>query len=446
MNARAKSRLFVIFTAGLFCALLNIQETFAQDSGAYPALSGTYTSSAQHPRVFMTQAYLNDLVARINSPGSFSAQNFVRLSNQIKADLAANVDWDAVYSGCDLDIYLHAFSYEPPGGYADEIRSASQLSEAMHVKSGLTPPNGAAIVASRLGLYAVLVKAGVHAAPGSPPSGQAAALAKRILLTWAARGFRGGDGNIVQSPTNFCESSGAVTHGSEAAVGLQIARGVIYSVHAQDLLQSIAAFNSTQTNQLNVFHAAMFSLIREASNFRAALPEMNGPDSACERYSNHVGAHLIGLLSIARLLDDDNGRRFNAALYGDDHAIPVMTYWTNWFNHAVYGQNDRPIACHKNKGPDSLASHPFFQTAVVAPGEILDRYRNLNSGQAFGYSLGVLGGLFDMADIMKNAGFDAYDYRGAHKQSIEMTTQYYACYGRCWIREDRHRKQRPIVP
>jgi hypothetical protein len=210
-------------------------------------------------------------------------------------------------------------------------------------------------------------------------------------------------------------------------VGLQIARGVIYSVHAQDLLQSIAAFNSTQANQLNVFHAAMFNLIREASNFRALMPEMNGPDSACERYSNHVGAHLIGLLSIARLLDDDNGRRFNAALHGDDHAIPVATYWTNWFNHAVYGQNDRPIACHKNKGPDSLTSHPFFQTAVVAPGEILDRYRNDNSGQAFGYSLGVLGGLFD---IMKNAGFDAYDYCGAHKQSIEMTTQYYACYGR----------------
>jgi hypothetical protein len=162
-------RLATAFAAGLLCALLSIQEAVAQDSGAYPSLSGAYKSSPQHPRVFMTQADINDMDARINSPGSFSAQNFVRLSNQIKADFAANVDWDAVYSGCDLDIYLHAFSYEPPGGYADEIRSASQLSTAMHVKSGLTPPNGAAIVASRLALYAVLVKAGVHAAPGSPP-------------------------------------------------------------------------------------------------------------------------------------------------------------------------------------------------------------------------------------------------------------------------------------
>jgi hypothetical protein len=37
---------------------------------------------------------------------------------------------------------------------------------------------------------------------------------------------------------------------------------------------------------------------------------------------------------------------------------------------------------------------------VVAPGEILDRYRNANTGQAFGYTLGVLAGLFNMADLM----------------------------------------------
>lgn len=42
----------------------------------------------------------------------------------------------------------------------------------------------------------------------------------------------------------------------------------IYSVHAQDLLQSITAFNAAETAELNAFHAAMFDLIREASNFR----------------------------------------------------------------------------------------------------------------------------------------------------------------------------------
>jgi hypothetical protein len=105
----------------------------------YPSLAGSYTSSALHPRVFITQADMNDMVTRINSSGSFSAQSLGRLSNKVKADLAANVDWDAVYSGCDLDIYLHAFSYEPTTGYADEIRTTSQLGSAMHVKEGMAP-------------------------------------------------------------------------------------------------------------------------------------------------------------------------------------------------------------------------------------------------------------------------------------------------------------------
>jgi len=169
-------------------------------------------------------------------------------------------------------------------------------------------------------------------------------------------------------------------------------------------------------------------LIREASNFRAELPEMHGPDNVCELYSNHVGAHLIGLLSIARLLDDS--RKFNAVVNGNDRSIPLAIPWKQYFDHAVYGENDRPAGCHRNNGPDRLRSKPFFQTPVVAPGEILDRYRNANEGQAFGYTLGVLAGLYTMADVMKNGGFDAYAYRGSHHQSIEMATQYYACYGK----------------
>ena len=396
----------------------------------FPSLSGSYKSSTERPRVFTTPAEINDLVKRINTAGSFSAQNFAKLAGRVKDDLSASVDWDAAYSGCDLDIYLHSFSYEPTGGYAGETRNASQLSKAMNVKPNLAPPAGAAIVASRLALYAVLVKAGAHSAPGAPSSGDAAGLAKRILLAWSSRGFRERDGNVFQSPTKFCDASGAATHGTEAATGLQIARGIIYSVQAQDLLESdsIAAFNAAQRNQLNIFHSSIFNLLREATNFRAGMQEMNGPDSDCERYSNHVAAHLIGLLAIARLLDDPH--RFNAVLYGNDRSIPVAIPWTDYFDHAFYGERDRPIACHKNKGADALTSHPFFQTNMVAPGEILDRYRDLNTGQMFGYTMMVLGDLYDMAAIMKNSGFDAYAYRGPHQQSIQLSTQYYACYGK----------------
>jgi hypothetical protein len=409
-------------------AMLPVDTPARAAPDVHPSLAGSYASSAQHPRVFITPADMNDMVTRINSSGSFSAQSFARLANKVKADLASEVDWDAAYSGCDLDIYLHAFSYEPVTGYADEIRPASQLGSAMHVKEGMSPPTGAAIVASRLALYAALVKSGAKTPAGGPSSGEAAALAKRILLVWASRGFRDQNGTFLNKAEQFCDGQQHFNVVVQNGVGLQIGRGIIDSVDAQDLLQSIGAFNSAQTNQLNVFHSAMFNLIREASNFRAALPQMNGSATICEHYSNHVGAHLLGLLAIARLLDD--GRKFNAVLYGNDRSIPLAISWTNWFNHAVYGEHDKPIACHKNTGADSLASHPSFQTAVVAPGEIEDRYRNANAGQAFGYTLGVLTILFNMADLMKNAGYDAFGYRGTHRQSIEMATQYYACYGK----------------
>jgi hypothetical protein len=395
----------------------------------YPSLAGSYTSSAQHPRVFVTPAELTEMVRRINSTGSFSAQIFSRLVGQIKADLAAKKDWDAVYSGCDIDIYLHTFSYEPASGYANEIRTGSQMSTAMTVRQGMLPPAGAATVASRLALYAALVKGGAKAPAGVPPADQAAALAKRILLAWASRGFRDQNGTFLNRAEQFCDGQQRFNRLEENNVGLQIARGVIYSVHAHDLLQSITAFNAAETTELNAFHAAMFDLIREASNFRFTLPELNrSADTRCELYSNHVGAHLAGLLSIARLLDD--GRKFNAVLYGNDRSIPVALPWTVWFNHPVYGENDKPITCYKNKGPDRSTSPDSFQTPVVAPGEIEDRYRNHNAAQGFGYTLGVLAGLYNMADLIENAGVDAYGYRGSHGQSIEMATQYYACYGK----------------
>jgi hypothetical protein len=347
------------------------------------SLVGSYRSSNQHPRVFMTPETISNLVARANSPGSFSAQNFSQLANQIKADLAANVDWDAAYSGCDLGVYLRSFSYEPT------TVSANGAHAKMRLKEGMKPPAGAAVIASRLALYAVLTKKGVRATPGQPSANEAAALSKRILLAWATTGFRDQNEKFLHSATQFCEANGTVSRGVLASVGLQVGRGMIYSTHAQDLLESIAAFSSSQTNELNVFHNAMFNLIREASNFRAGMREMNGPE-ICERYSNHVGAHLLGMMSIARLFDDP--QKLKAVLYGDDHSVAIAIPWTAWFDHAVYGLNDKPIGCHKNTGRDSLSSHPFFETNMVAPGEILDRYRNENPAQAFGYTTGVLGG------------------------------------------------------
>jgi hypothetical protein len=141
-----------------------------------PAVSGAYHSLGGHPRVFTTAADLEDLVSRINRPGSYSMQRFGQLAAQIKRDLASHVDWDVAYSGCDPGVYLYAFSYEPQDGHDAEIKAALKLGPAS------TAPAGAAVVASRLALYAALVKAGAAPPAGTPSPDQVAALAKRILL------------------------------------------------------------------------------------------------------------------------------------------------------------------------------------------------------------------------------------------------------------------------
>jgi hypothetical protein len=427
LPANARPRLIATLVGCLGCLLFvsstrSVPSLIPPDSPS-PAVPGAYTSSARHPRVFMSQSDLNDLATRINSRDTFSAQKFSRLASLVKADVAADVEWDAAYSGCDIDIYLHTLSVEETRVYASEVRSQDRIRSELRMHTNAKPPAGVALVASRLALYAALVKAGAVLPQGAPTVEQATALAKRILLAWASRGFRARDGSYFQSTTQFCEQNGAVTPASQSAVGLQISRGVFYSVHAQDLLQSLGVLTPAEEKQVNAFHSAMYELIRNGLNYRFELIKM-----PCDRYSNHVASQLTGLLATARLLDDRS--RFLAALYGGDSSIPVELPWTTYFSKAIYGESETPNACFPNTGSDGLTSRPFFQTPVVAPGEIDDRFRNANALQGIGYSMGTLEHLFAAADIMKLAGLDAYSYRGAHKQSIEMATQYYACYAK----------------
>lgn len=122
-------------------------------------------------------------------PGSFSGRRFAALASKVKADLARNLDWNEAYSGCDMEIYLRGFSYEPEPAYGND-RSDAELGAAMKIKPGTAPLHGGAVVASRLALYAALAKAGATLPAGAPDPDRAAATAKRILLAWADRGFR----------------------------------------------------------------------------------------------------------------------------------------------------------------------------------------------------------------------------------------------------------------
>jgi hypothetical protein len=375
-------------------------------------LSGAYRPLAQHPRVFATLAELEELAARINRAGSYSMRRFSALAAQVQRDLATPVEWNATYSGCNIGIYLYAFSYEPQDGNAAEtVRSTLQLAPNARA------PAGAAVVASRLALYAALRKAGAAPPAGAPSSEQAAALAKRILLAWSGHGFRDEQGHF-RPYAQFCDGNAKPTNPA-----LHLSRGIIYSVQAQDLLTYLDALDDADTKQLDSFHSAIYDVIRRAANngLGTARP-------ACEYYTNGGANVLASLLAIARLLGDE--RKFDAVVHGVDRAIPVWLPWTVFSEYSIYGKSDSPLECYPNTGPDSMTSHPGYFTPHVAAGEVQDRYRNLGTLQGIGYPMFTLERLIDAAEILRIAGFDPYGYRGRHEQSIEMALAYYACFGK----------------
>jgi hypothetical protein len=385
-------------------------------SGPPPSLGGAYKHPTTHPWVFTTASELEELARRINVSGSYSAARFGQLAAQIARDLAARNDWNAVFTGCDAGLLQYAFSYEP---------QTSPIAQALHSALNLGPdavvPAGAAVVASRLSLYAALAKAGAKISAGGPDPDQAAALAKRILLTWGERGFRDGQGRFLTKQNQLCDANGG--HADVAGAGLAISRGIVYSVHAQDLLMYYGALTAGEAAALNAFHSAIFVLLLDSLNSNYEHHAW-----ACDHYGNHSANILAGLMATARLAD--NQRQIEAVLFGKDPSMRVALPWIAYFDRAIYGEADLPNSCYFNSGADSNSSHLFFSTPNVAPGEIDDRFRNKGEGQGIGYPMFTLERLVNVAEILRVAGFDAYGYRGIHQQSIEVAIGYYACFGK----------------
>jgi hypothetical protein len=282
------------------------------------------------------------------------------------------------------------------------------------------------VVAARLALYAALLKAGATPAPGSPGADEAVALAKRILLAWADRGFRAANGGFLELASFTRDGHGR----PDSGLGLTLGRGIIYSVHAQDLLESLVALKAEEVRRLNAFDVAIFELIRQSEN--VLYSGVGFPYSDCSRYTNLATNAMVGMLATARLLNDES--KVNAVLFGDGNAIPVLAPWTHLFDHVIYGQSDGPApGCVNNHEPDSQGSlnhHHDYQTLSAAPGENADRFRNDKAGQGIGYPMFTLERLFDAAELMQIAGFDPYGYRGAHGQSIQMAVEYYSCFAK----------------
>lgn len=60
--------------------------------------------------------------------------------------------------------------------------------------------------------------------------------------------------------------SPAMATGDRTPVSGSRSGGIIYSVHAQDLLESLGALNTDEVRRLNTFHGAIFDLIRQSEN------------------------------------------------------------------------------------------------------------------------------------------------------------------------------------
>jgi hypothetical protein len=265
-----------------------------------------------------------------------------------------------------------------------------------------------------LALYAALARAGAEIPADAPSADRAAALAKRILLAWSTHGFQDGHGHF-RTAAQFSINP-----------GLQISRGLVYSVQTQDLLMYLGDLSRGEVQQVNAFHGAMYELMRTSHN--EGVNYFLSTEVPDQVYSNGFANQLASLLAMARLFDDQN--RFDAALYGGEGNDAVRMPWIMFFNHVIYGVSDtplRPIALKVNADPPT---GPDYTTAIVAAGEINDRYRNGNAGQGIGYPMFTLERLINAAEIIRVAGLDPYGYRGLHKQSVEMAIAYYACFAK----------------
>jgi hypothetical protein len=347
----------------------------------YPHLARRYVSLDVHPRVFDTHEELQDIARRANSPTTFTSRQFSTLADRVRRDIIAKIDWQATYCGCDLEIYLRGFSYEQKPAYGND-RSDDELRTAMQGKPVLAPPHGAAIAAARAALYAALIRAGAVPPKGAPSGADAAAFSKRILLAWADHGFRDEKGTFRRTEESYCDlnpdGKPHVTQFGTFNGALTHSRGVIYSVHAQDLLQGIGELSRDEQERLDAFHRNMFETIRSIHNQEYDI-NMKWKYSD-EVYNNQFVGHLTALLSIARLFDDQED--FDAALNGGEGARAIRLPWIELFDHVIYGENDTPLLnITPNTSVDPLKSHPAYSTSIVATGEINDRYRHSNPAQ-----------------------------------------------------------------
>jgi hypothetical protein len=365
--------------------LLGTRVGLAMLSGySAPVLSGQYQPAPRgHPFVFTTR----DQLAKVLTTGTPATQQAIALLEQgVREYVAQPNKYTTPYSGCVLEEYLKDLTLEARG-------------------------ESATAVAASLATYAYLTS--LHLGYGEPTlATQAQALAKTILLNWARQGFRDA-GKFRTNYQQFCNPAGVSDAPTQAAIGLQIGRGMPHWVQAQDLLSGLGSLSSAEQSELDGFLGRVFQLLRNAHNRRAQMG-MN----ECDHFSNHVSAQLMGMAAIARLRDKAEEV---AAVAGGDQTLLIP--WPLQLQQNIYGRDAHPLQCYA-----TTADHRMFvYTNKITAGEIEDRYR-AKPHLMFVYTMGSLQELTVTAAILQSSGYKAIQFAGYGGQTLRTSLDYYAYY------------------
>ncbi len=238
--------------------------------GAWTSDSPAQAINMKHPFVHVRATELVDILLHKEMRPINGA--LARLEKDVTTLVTRRVELLNVYRGCQLSDYFRTLTSEY---------------------------GGAAISASRMALYAYLN--GLNLGYGKEPTADSAKeISRSIILAWAATAFIDSNGRPISATTFFCSATGEVDRTTSYAVGLVLARGMPYFVHAYDLLLGLDALSSEEQATVNEFLRRVFEIIKNSANYRAEHQHLE-----CNKYSNHVSVQLAGLVAIARIRMND---------------------------------------------------------------------------------------------------------------------------------------------
>lgn len=214
----------------------------------------------------------------------------------------------------------------------------------------------------------------------------------------------------VEDYDDFSNSSN-----NKEAAAMFLGRAMFQIVPAYDLIYESSALSENDKEVINTWLSKVASLIEEGMDhwFNSGSP------MPCHQYSNHVSAHLTGLMLIGYILED-------TTLTQD--VISGSTLPTNWkefLKNAIYMQGDPVLGCDSGQNPPTYT------------GEVVDRYRhldhpgsdpNLKLNRGLGYSLLSTYNLALGAEAAYHHGVDLFHYAAPSGESLKLPGIYYMHY------------------